>query len=204
MSGQLNGVVKLQQIAEIHTFGNTTLGTHPVQSDLKHAVVPTTPKMLIPAQVYANRNDAESGPVASASRKRPSMHGRLPRALLGSVQLTSRNIAPRPSKHHIDAGETEATPKFPPHSLRRHRDTETPVMAIIIYLPFSRTWRVSRPTSCLLPLPFILSYHPCVHLRLVGGSISVKEDQTRRSLLADPIAKSTDEEMVFEKTGLAV
>ncbi|KAJ8597238.1 hypothetical protein M405DRAFT_804266 [Rhizopogon salebrosus TDB-379] len=75
----------------------------------------------------------------------------------------SRNTAPRPSKHHIDAGETEATPRFPPHSLQRHRDArdgDNNIPALLSHLASLPTNELPASASFHSLLPFLHTSTP--------------------------------------------
>jgi hypothetical protein len=191
-SGQPNGVLTPQQIAEIHISRDVTppLSTPPVHSCPKHTVVPPASEVTARAQV--SKDVVEPEPTASPSRKRSRMHVRPPRTLLESVQAhLSRNPSSRPNK---DAGET---PQHLIHPSRRHKDAcdgDSNMPALLSRLASPPTDALPASPSSHPPLPSSRTSTPPV-----GESISVKEDRTRRSLLADPIAKNTDEEMIVEQ-----
>ncbi|OJA11636.1 hypothetical protein AZE42_04757 [Rhizopogon vesiculosus] len=200
-SGEIvpNGVVTPQQIAELHTSGKPTHSPLPVQFNSKHAIIPTGSKAPAPASVYADMNDAQPEPMASASRKRRSrVGGRPPRTLLESVQAhLSRNTSSRITKHHTDAGETEDTPPYPPHPSQQHHDGGNNMPGLLV--------RFSSPPTSMLPASHSHSLPPCLHTTtpLAGESTSTNENQIPgrvRSFPADPIAKSHDEDMLFRNT----
>ncbi|KAG0696482.1 hypothetical protein DFH29DRAFT_196622 [Suillus ampliporus] len=187
-----NAVVESHQTAESHTSGNEKLRTPPpVESSSKDSLV--APASGAPAHVPLGV-DIDPEPT---SRKRPSTLGRPPRnrTLLASVQAhLSQRTTSRPTKHLTDttARKTEAA-QYLHHPSQPPRDARDGGGALLSQLSSSLA---NAPPPSLSSL----GQRSDTSTPLGGENPSAVGNQIRkkvRSLPADPITKSTDEENAF-------
>jgi hypothetical protein len=187
-----NTVVESKETAESYIPGDQKFNTPSVETGFR-------PSLVAPASAHVLM-DVDLEPVAS-SHKRPSLLGRLPRnrTLLESVQAHLSQPTPSRNKHHRDttARTTDIAPQSLPHS-SRHRDTRndsgsgdgTPVLlSQLSSLP------VTAPLATLSSQSS-LGWRSDVLMPLGKERTSAigHQHERIRSLLADSIAKGTDEE----------
>ncbi|KAG1726834.1 hypothetical protein EDB19DRAFT_207036 [Suillus lakei] len=180
-----NAVADSEETAESRTLGNRKFNTPSVESGLRSSLVASAPAH-VPAA--ADRIDVDPEPVVSMSRKRPSALGRPPRnrTLLASVQAHLSQPTSSRNKYHTDTiiRTNDVTPQYLPHP-SRHRDAHDSSGDGIPVL-------LSRLSSLPANTPPSLSSHPSL------GKESTSAVGHRReriqNLLADSIAKGTDEE----------
>lgn len=192
-----NAVVESKETAESFIPGDQKFNMPSVQTDFR-------PSLVAPASAHVpvniDRMDVDPEPVAS-SHKRPSPLGRLPRnrTLLESVQAHLSQPTPSRNKHHRDttAQKADLAPQCLPHS-SRHRDTRddsgsgdgTPVLlSQLSSLPATAPLATLSSQSSLGWRSDVLMPLGEERTSAVGH-----QHERIRSLLADSIAKGTDEE----------
>ncbi|KAG2071248.1 hypothetical protein BDR04DRAFT_517777 [Suillus decipiens] len=188
-------VVESTETAESYTPGNRKSNTPSAESGLRQSLVAPAPANVL---VGVDRMNVDPDPVVPTSHKRPSTHSRPPRnrTLLASVQAHLSQPKSSKNKHHADttARKKDVDPQYLPHP-PRHRDAHggsgsgdgTPVLLSQLSNlpanapPASLSSSLGRRSDALVPLG-----KECTS--------AVGHHERIRRLLADSIAKSTDEE----------
>ncbi|KAG2130425.1 uncharacterized protein EDB93DRAFT_1213698 [Suillus bovinus] len=180
-----NAVVESKETAESYTPGNRKFNTSSVESGVRPSLV--APGLAHVPVDAADRMDVNSGPVAPTSHKRPGTLSRPPRnrTLLASVQAHLSQPTSSRNRHHagITVRKNDVAPQHLPHpsQYRDARDDNSSGNSTPVLL------------SQLSSLP--ANAPPASHSSLGEERTSAVGHQRERtrSLLADSIAKCTDE-----------
>jgi hypothetical protein len=192
-----NAVVESKETAESYTSGNWEFNTLSVESSLRPSLVAPAPAHV---PVDTDNMDVDPEPVAPTSRKRPSTLGRPPRkrTLLASIQAYLSQPTSSRNKHQADtiARKNDVAPQYLSHPSRDRDARDDNGSGDGTPIPLSHLSSLPTNASPAPLSPLGLRSDALMPLGKECTSAVGHQHERNRSLLADFIAKGTDEENI--------